>query len=330
MKLKFQKMLKLTQEQLLEFCVRKLIQRGFEENSILSTPDYILAEGDIPILLVAHCDIVHKNPPETIVYDSRQKIMWSPTGIGGDDRCGVFSILKICEEFKPWVLFTTEEEKGGIGVRKFTKEFESLPINFIIEIDRRGNNQVVFYDCGNEEFQNYIISFGFDLNYGSYSDVSTLSTHFDIAGCNLSAGYYNEHIETEHIYIEHMENTIEKVKKILADTENHKKYDCQEKKYNYKGYYGKYYGSYYSDWYDELYDEYYIPKKQEKQEIKVTEVEEETENDIEENNEEYKEVYAELLALEEDYYSLTRKQWYRKYGYKKPKDVTDIYFYPEY
>ena len=318
MGLKFQKMLRMTQEQLLNFAYNSLLSRNYNKGEILKTEDYIYAEGDIPVLLVAHCDIVHKNPPETIVYDPRQRIMWSPSGIGGDDRCGVYAILKICEEMKPCVLFTTEEEKDGIGVRKFTEDILKLPIKFIIEIDRRGNNQVVFYDCGNEEFQKYILGFGFDLNYGSYSDVSTLSTKYDIAGCNLSAGYYNEHRETEHIYIDHLENTIAKVKEILKDEKNHKFWDCQEKVYTrkYTGYY---------HYYDDMYDDYYYYKTEKKEKKAVKEIEEPKETETEDDFD-YSQVYKEILEMEEDFYSLTRGEWYDKYHYKKPKDVTEIYF----
>ena len=226
MLLNIENILRLTQEQLLEFCYNKLIERNYKEKEIIATEDYIYAKGNIPILLVAHCDIVHKQAPELIVHDRKQRILWSPTGIGGDDRCGVYALLKICEQVKPYILFTTEEEKGGLGVRKFTQEIKDLPVNFIVEIDRKGNEEVVFYKCGNNDFQNYIMSFGFNKEYGSYSDVSTLSTHYDIAGCNVSAGYYNQHTTTEFIYMVHLENTIEKVLQILQDGTEPKFYDC--------------------------------------------------------------------------------------------------------
>lgn len=292
MKLKIEEILKLTQDQLLDFCCQELLKRKYEVQDIIYTKDYLYATGKIPILLVAHTDIVHKAPPKLIVKDTKQKVLWSPTGIGGDDRCGVYAILKICEKFKPYVLFTTQEEVGGLGAKKFVEDIESLPVNFIIEIDRRGNEQVVFYDCGNKEFQKYIQNFGFNLQYGSYSDVSTLSTNYDVAGCNVSAGYYNEHTTTEHIYMNHLWNSIYKIIDILKDKEHHKFYDCQEvvyepKKYNWKDYY----------------DEYYDTKELEEEmawEDKIQEV-------------------------EDDWYILTDKQWEVKYKCKRPLNYYDIY-----
>lgn len=320
MVLDFEELLKLTQEQLLQFSYVQLLKRNYYNRDIIYTEDYVYAKGTIPVLLVAHLDIVHKTTPETIVYDKQKRILWSPTGIGGDDRCGIYGILKICEKFKPYVLFTTDEEKGGVGVNKFVNELAELPVNFIIEIDRRGDRQAVFYDCGNKEFQNYILSFGFEKQHGTYSDVRTLSTHYDIAGCNLSAGYYNEHTTVEHIYLDHLDNTINAIKAILKDVKNHKFYDCQEivyktTKYDYS--YSKYY-DYYDDSYgkcDYDYTSWSAGKKFKKK--KAKEIEEDKEDDLEN--------FDNILQKEEDYYSLTNKDWAEKYGFDKPDDISEIY-----
>lgn len=315
MVLKFKRILKMNQDNLQRFCFAELMKRGYKRKDI-RIGDYVYAKGEIPILLVAHMDIVHKSPPEVIVDDRTQNILWSPTGIGGDDRCGVYAVLKICEQFKPYVLFTRDEEIGCQGAQKFTKDFEELPVNFIIEIDRRGNNQVVFYSCGNKEFQDYILGFGFDKQIGSYSDVKYISEYYDIAGCNLSAGYYNEHTTTEHIYIDHLFNTIAKTKKILKDTHNHKKYNCQkEEPYYYtRGY----------DFYDDYgygYDYYRRGTKNKK----AVEVEEEKEIEKTEAQEFDDETLDFYMQMEEDYYDLTEEEWKEKYGEEKPKNVLDIY-----
>ena len=59
------------------------------------TNSYLYAEGNIPIALVAHMDTVFDKPPKEIYYDERKGVMWSPKGLGADDRAGVFAILKI-------------------------------------------------------------------------------------------------------------------------------------------------------------------------------------------------------------------------------------------
>lgn len=223
-----------TQDELLTVCASELSQRGYK--SIYADTNFVFAEGNIPIMLVAHLDTVHKELPE-VYYDPKKKVMWSPQGIGGDDRCGVYAILKICETHKPYILFTTDEEIGGRGASTFCDLFKDIElkkyINFMIEIDRRGRNQAVFYQCGNKEFQDYILSFGFDHQYGTFTDISTIAPYFDIAAVNFSAGYYNEHTTTEHIKLDDLYHTINKVKEILDDTKNHKYYDFQEVKYVY-------------------------------------------------------------------------------------------------
>lgn len=222
--------LKFTQEELKKYLKEILIENGYK-NKIINSQQYLFGIGEIPILLVAHLDTVHRQAPQQIFYDKKQKVLWSPQGIGGDDRCGVLAILDIIENYKPYVLFTTDEEKGGIGASQFTEDILlnlKDTINFIIEIDRRGNNDAVFYDCGNKEFKDYILSFGFEEAFGTFTDISILSPAYDIASVNLSSGYYNEHTQQEFINMADLQSTIDKVKNILADKENHKYYDYQE------------------------------------------------------------------------------------------------------
>lgn len=332
MVLEIENILRLTQEELLDFNYNELLKRNYKDKDITYTEDYVYAKGNIPVLLVAHCDIVHKQIPTTIVYDKEKQILWSPTGIGGDDRCGVYGVLKICEKFKPYVLFTTDEEIGGVGVKKFVKDFDEIPVNFIIELDRRGYNQVVFYECGNKEFQNYILSFGLDKYIGSYSDVSTLSTEYDIAGCNISAGYYNEHTNVEYIVMDELQHSIDIVKEILKDTKNHKFYDCQKVTYSR---FGNWYNNVYdydNYYYDDYWGCYRLKKKQDKkvkeieeQESKTKEIEEELyTEEIPLTEEEQKEVNR-ILQMEDDYFALTPEEWKKKYKRTKPKNIVDIY-----
>lgn len=183
---------------------------------------FIYAKGSIPILLVAHLDTVHKQKPSQIYYDSEQGVMWSPQGIGGDDRCGVYIILKLLSKYKPHVLFTEDEEIGCVGAKKTTETLKKPNVKFIIEIDRRGSDDCVFYDCDNKDFQKYIQDFGFTLAHGTYSDIVELSEEWDIASVNLSAGYYQEHTTSETIKTNDMIKTFERVAKILEDDSNNK------------------------------------------------------------------------------------------------------------
>lgn len=221
----FKNILMNTQKELLSRLPKILKQ--FKYNNIINTRNYIYAEGDIPVLLVAHLDTVHYSRVKNIFHDKEQNVIWSPEGIGGDDRCGVFAILKIIEQFNPHVLFTTDEENGGVGAKKVIKKLIKPDVNFIIELDRQGLNDAVFYECGNIDFIDYILDFGFKEEYGTFSDISILSPYWDIASVNLSIGYYNEHTKGEYIRLNEMYNTIEKVKNILIQ-KNERYYDYQE------------------------------------------------------------------------------------------------------
>ena len=188
-------------------------------HNIIETKDFLCAEGNIPIVLVAHLDTVFKKPPTDFYFDQEKNVLWSPDGLGADDRAGVFSILTIVKSgLKPHIVLTTDEEYGGIGASaliEFEKPFKD--VRYIIELDRRGTDDCVFYDCLNPEFTAYVEKFGFSENWGTFSDISTICPEWGIAGVNLSIGYQNEHSEIETLHIGNMLNTIEKVKKMLTE-----------------------------------------------------------------------------------------------------------------
>lgn len=211
-----------TQEQLFN-----LISKKFRSNAVESKDNFILVKGIAPILLVAHLDTVHEEPVKDICATNDGNILMSPQGIGGDDRCGVFALNKIYESapVKPFLLFTCEEEIGGIGAQAFCDCFHQklLPnslkkLKLIIEIDRKGTNDAVYYDCYNPDFEAYITSKGFKTAHGSFSDISVIAPTLGIAAVNLSAGYYNAHKPHEFINRQELEHTISCVINIVADS----------------------------------------------------------------------------------------------------------------
>ena len=192
-------------------------------NKVTYTKDYVYAIGDIPITLVAHVDTVFKERPEDVFYDRVKNVLWSPQGLGADDRAGVFAIINIVKSgLRPHIIFTTGEEMGGLGARVLTyiepKPFAEM--KYIIQLDRRGKDDCIFYECDNIKFIEYIESFGFHEEYGSFSDISELCPTWKIAGVNLSIGYINEHSLIEILYIDYFLFFVEKVKKMLKDVNN--------------------------------------------------------------------------------------------------------------
>lgn len=210
---------------------------------------YVFAKGSFPVCLVAHLDTVHSKEPVTFVYSNGK--MASPEGIGGDDRCGIYMIMNIIKKFNCSVLFCEDEEIGCVGARKFIKTelAKELEFNYMIELDRKGSTDAVFYDCDNEEFEEFITKDGdWKTQIGIYSDISHLAPFFKCAAVNFSCGYYNAHTKDEYVVLAEMENNIEKVCKVLERTTEEDKFEYIELQYN-ADYYNKFYGSYYGSGY---------------------------------------------------------------------------------
>jgi hypothetical protein len=190
--------------------------------SFYFTKNYLIGYGDIPIALVAHMDTVFTRLPQSIYYDKEQGVIWSPEGLGADDRAGVFSILKILESgLRPTVIFTTDEERGCLGAEALVEDFPDSPVDlkYIIELDRRGTNDCVFYECDNKDFVKYVEQFGFIENFGSLSDISVICPAWKIAGVNLSVGYEDEHTKEETLHTAPLLRTISNVKVMLQQTD---------------------------------------------------------------------------------------------------------------
>lgn len=245
---RFEKILRMSQENLKSYLTSYLIGCGYKT---ISSDGFLFAKGDVDILLVAHMDTVHDNLPSIIM--THKGIVSSPQGIGGDDRCGIYMITEIIKETKCSVLFCEDEEIGCVGAGKFVKSQyldDIKGMRYMIELDRRGSNDLVFYSCDNPDFEDYLLDNmeKYSTKWGSMSDISTLMTHSGVAGVNISSGYHDEHTLHETINLEEMENTLrvvkELVKKDSASFEYIPEYDIYD-----TDYYGYGNTSYYSDSY---------------------------------------------------------------------------------
>lgn len=208
-----------------------LIKKYGEDRVKDEKGEWLIAEGDIPICLVAHLDTVFEGLPQDIFFDPKRGVMWSPEGAGFDDRAGVAAIVDIiCKGYKPHIVFTHGEEIGGQGALSLANAGQVLGrhmtenqkqkspfgiLKAVFELDRQGKRDCVFYDCGNEDFIDYVKSFGFVRAEGTFSDISILGPFWEVCSVNLSVGYRREHTYMEHLYLQDLNNTIEKVCMIL-------------------------------------------------------------------------------------------------------------------
>ncbi len=198
----------------------------YHDKAIACEGKFLLIRGTAPMLLVAHLDTVHHKRVKTICKSDDGNIIMSPEGIGGDDRCGVYALVKVyaLAEKKPWLLFTCDEETGAEGAKAFIKAYQEnkFPkmideIKCILELDRKGENDAVYYNCINDEFETYISSKGFKTDIGSFSDISLIAPEMGVAAVNLSVGYYNAHSQHEYIDCAQLETVIGKVGEIVED-----------------------------------------------------------------------------------------------------------------
>ena len=199
--------------------VKILKSKGY--NRIIEDDMFILAEGELPVCLIAHTDTVFSRPPSAFFFDKEKTTLWSPQGLGSDDRAGVYAILRLLDRgYKPSILFTDLEEQGCIGAGSVVNYFAKCPFEdckALIQLDRRGSRDSVYYDCSNDEFEDKINSYGFITNWGTFTDISVIAPAWGIAAVNLSVGYQNEHSIAEYVNMRQLENTIEKVSKMLDD-----------------------------------------------------------------------------------------------------------------
>lgn len=230
---KFIGICKLTQPEVKAYMKKYLTDLKYD---VIEEDGFLYAKGDVPVLLVAHMDTVHKEQCYNVFINNGR--ISSTQGIGGDDRCGVYIISEIVKEKRCSVLLCEDEEKGGIGARKFTKTdyINNLGVNYMIEFDRKGNCDAVFYSCDNKDFTDFVLdATGFEKSIGSFSDISVLMPVAKLAAVNLSSGYYNAHTTTEYVIMADMETTIDAAM-TLIDSECDKPFEYVAKKWDYVSY----------------------------------------------------------------------------------------------
>ena len=279
-------MCRLDQEELKTYCLEMLLKNDYfvelNDGFIYAEPkDFEEAK---PVLLTAHLDTVHDNLPKTIYRDTAvdkngDEITryHTPNGIGGDDRCGVYMIMNaIIDGWRPYVLFCEDEEIGCVGSKKFCKhkslvDSVATHCKFMIELDRKGSCDAVYYSNDNRDFIDWItIETGYEEEWGSCSDISELMPATKVAGVNLSCGYYNAHTTNEYVVWEEMDTTYKTVLHLMEASDTCEWWSYKKAKNTYSNWYGK--SSYYDAWdaWDD-YDTYYGVRKSSKttQEEKV-------------------------------------------------------------
>jgi hypothetical protein len=171
------------------------------------------------IAVVAHLDLVGGNPPPADrIVNLGGLVRVSGGGIlGADDRAGVTVIYELVNAgFRPHLYFTTGEETGGIGAKKLAVDQETPETTrLLLEFDRQGSHEVATYSNNNPAVAAYFAPLGYDECRGSYTDIETLQAAWNVAGANMSVGYYGQHGQSERLLLPELERTIANAAYIL-------------------------------------------------------------------------------------------------------------------
>ena len=199
--------------------------------------------------VIAHTDTVHNidtiNVVEEMLPDAQGNVKLSlkayndygdPTGIGGDDKCGVYACLELLNELPNLkAAFFVSEETGCKGSFKSDPDFFKN-VGYSIQFDAPENNMISeylmnvsmfdreskFFEVGGRLITEHFPS---DTKYHRhpYTDIYPIRTMFNIQCFNISIGYYNYHTRNEYVVVEDTYNGI-KVGRLMIEELGYEKY----------------------------------------------------------------------------------------------------------
>jgi tripeptide aminopeptidase len=198
--------------------------------------------------VVSHMDTVHEIVEDLTPVEINGNITginsytMQQTGIGGDDKVGIFIALECLHKFDNIkVVFFRDEEVGCEGSyepdMKFFKD-----CNFILQCDRRGNDDFITTagstELSSNKFQKEVkpilTRYGYKFNTGMMTDVMALKqSGIECSMANISCGYYNPHYADEFINLADVENCMNMVMDIITHLRG-RQYPCTYKKPVYK------------------------------------------------------------------------------------------------
>jgi putative aminopeptidase FrvX len=185
--------------------------------------------------VVAHIDTVHEITDFEVIEEnyslSAIKPNGEPTGIGGDNKAGVFVCLELLDHFDNIkAAFFVSEEVGCLGSTLSDAEFFNN-VGYALQFDAPGDNWVTYYCDGVKLFnkdsdffdkvrpilEDSLRDFTVDnLGYHPYTDVSVLRKLYNFSCLNYSVGYYNMHSVYEYVLINDVDNCLKTAQKLIS------------------------------------------------------------------------------------------------------------------
>lgn len=209
----------------------------------------VLEKGEYYPMFIAHTDTVHTidtinvveeqhKKPHTfgINYDDTKYTMLkayndegNPTGIGGDDKNGIFIALELLQILpKVKVGLFVSEETGCIGSSECDVNFLQ-DVGYAVQFDCPTDKLITetcsgikLFDKDSKFFKTiknvFVETMEIDraiLQNHPYTDVSQIKKKGDFACINLACGYYNMHTKSEMVCIDDVEKSINVGKEIV-------------------------------------------------------------------------------------------------------------------
>ncbi len=179
--------------------------------------------------VVSHMDTVHRFVSEYKLRITKKRELFAesgknPTGIGGDDKCGIFSclyFLKVLPIVK--VVFFTQEESGCKGSNQISKLFFD-DCRYIIQLDRKGSDDFLDTKCNQKTVSHSFSSetgklkkeYKFKSGEGSITDsVNLWVDGIGISCVNISSGFYHPHTKSEYIKVNELWHSIKFTKEMI-------------------------------------------------------------------------------------------------------------------
>ena len=220
----------------------KGIQVVCDEHKNIYVTKGTLDEGEYYPMFISHTDTVHNLVDEIVVkeeyllrpytfgkdFGSEQILCLKaydkdgkPTGIGGDDKCGIFICLELLRQLeKVKIALFVSEETGCHGSKMVNLDFLN-DVGYCVQYDAPGDHLIshscsgtVLFDIDSDFYKiaYSAISEGFGnemlVQAHPYTDIMIMKQKSDLSCINMSCGYYNMHTASEFVCISDVERGI--------------------------------------------------------------------------------------------------------------------------
>lgn len=208
--------------------MERYIKRFLKKNDIPYTCDAYgniyatKGNADLYPTMVCHVDTVHDINMNSVVkrhgdilYSIDSKNM-QRTGIGGDDKVGVFITLSSLLHFDNFkAVFFKDEEVGCVGSSQCDADFFNNS-TIVLQCDRKGMGDFVSsiygVDLCNDDLlkdiEDLLEHYGRKPVDGGLTDVKSIAKVNDVQCANVNCGYYDPHTDNEFIDIVDVESTL--------------------------------------------------------------------------------------------------------------------------